>query len=171
MVHQIAWIISVMGLREPSAAYMTGGVFSEKDGRQVPDTISVTLEYPNDLIVLWQSTFSNGRYGLGEHFLGRNGTIEHVAGANDMVTGRSRSAVNYYPEKINSAGATAIEGQSQGVHHMQNWMDCIRSRSKQTNAPVEIGYLSAVAAHMSNLSYRSQRRVTLEEAMNAQQGY
>ena len=108
---------------------------------------------------------------MGEHFLGRNGTIEHVAGANDMVTGRSRSAVNYYPEKINSAGATAIEGQSQGVHHMQNWMDCIRSRSKKTNAPVEIGYLSAVAAHMSNLSYRSQRRVTLEEAMNAQQGY
>lgn len=171
MVHQIAWIISVMGLQEPKAAYMTGGVFSEKDGRQVPDTISVSLEYPNDLIVLWQSTFSNSRYGLGEHFLGRTGTIEHVAGATDMVTGRSRSAVNFYPEKIDGPGAASIEGQSKGMNHMQNWMDCIRSRTKQTNAPVEIGYLSAVAAHMANLSYRSQRRVTLEEAVAAQQGF
>src|SRR6202140_3487295 len=46
MVHQIAWIISVLDLPLPSAAYMSGGVFSEKDGRDVPDTIVATLEYP-----------------------------------------------------------------------------------------------------------------------------
>jgi hypothetical protein len=54
---------------------------------------------------------------------------------------------------------------------MQNWFDCIRSRSKATNAPVEIGYLSAVAGHMANLSYRNQRRVTFEEAVKMRQPY
>lgn len=167
MVHQMAWIISAMDLKEPVAASMMGGVFSEKDGRQVPDTISVTLEFPNDLIVLWQSTFSNSRYGLGEHFLGSKGTIEHVAGSTDMVTGRSKSGVTYYPESINNPDGKQLVSESKGVNHMQNWMDCIRSRSKKTNAPVEIGYLSAIAGHMANISYRTKKRVTLEEAIAA----
>jgi predicted dehydrogenase len=42
MVHQIAWIMTALDLPEPSAACMSGGVFSEKDGREVPDTIVVT---------------------------------------------------------------------------------------------------------------------------------
>jgi hypothetical protein len=54
---------------------------------------------------------------------------------------------------------------------MQNWIDCIRSRNKQTNAPVETGYLSAVAAHMSNLAFREKRRITWEEAKVAKQPY
>ena len=79
MVHQIAWIMSALDLPLPSAAYMSGGVFSEKDGREVPDTIAVTLDFPNDMVVTWQSTFSNSRYGLGERLLGSDGTIEHLA--------------------------------------------------------------------------------------------
>lgn len=166
MVHQIAWIISAMNLQLPKAATMMGGVFSEKDGRQVPDTISVTLEYPNDLLVLWQSTFSNSRYGLGEHILGDKGTVEHVSGATDMISGESASTIKYYPEKINNPDGAVMVGKSPGVDHMANWMACIRDR-KQPNAPVEIGYLSAIAVHMSNLAYRQKRRVTLEEAMAA----
>src|SRR5216110_1571027 len=46
MVHQIAWIMSALDLPAPDAAYMSGGVFSEKDGREVPDTIAVTLDFP-----------------------------------------------------------------------------------------------------------------------------
>ena len=80
MVHQIAWIMTALDLPEPSAAYMSGGVFSEKDGRQVPDTIVATLEYPADTVVTWQSTFSNSHYGLGERLLGSDGTIEHISG-------------------------------------------------------------------------------------------
>lgn len=167
MVHQIAWIQSALDLQEPIAATMMGGVFSEKDGRQVPDTISVTLEFPNDLIVNWQSTFSNSHYGLGEHILGSDGTIEHLSGSTDMVTGKYQSGIRYYPEKVNRPGGELVTGDSKGVNHMENWMDCIRSRSKQTNAPVEIGYRSAIAAHMANLAYREKRRVTLEEAMTA----
>jgi hypothetical protein len=46
---------------------------------------------------------------------------------------------------------------------MANWIDCVRSR-KTPNAPVEIGYRSAVAAHMANLAYRQKQRITLEMA-------
>jgi len=37
----------------------------------------------------------------------------------------------------------------------------VRSR-KEPNASVELGYRSAIAAHMANLSYRRKERVTPE---------
>jgi energy-coupling factor transporter ATP-binding protein EcfA2 len=56
-----------------------------------------------------------------------------------------------------------LTGKSPTPSHMANWIDCMRTR-KTPNAPVELGYRSAVAAHMANLSYRQQRRITLAEA-------
>lgn len=166
MVHQIAWIISALDLPLPSAACMSGGVFSEKDGREVPDTIAVTLDFPNETVVTWQSTFSNKRYGLGEHFLGSDGTIEHVAGATDMVTGKSEEFTRYLPEKVNRPQGVELKSETPGRNHMANWIECIRSR-KTPNAPVDIGYKSAIAVHMANLAYRGKQRVTLEMAKAA----
>ena len=166
MVHQIAWIMSALDLPLPTSAYMSGGVYSEKDGREVPDTIAVTLDFPNDLLVTWRSTFSNSHYELGEHFLGSDGTIEHLTGVTDMVTGRSSAVVRYYPEKANRLNGTALTGDTADQNHMANFIDCVRSR-KRPNAPVEIGYRSAVAAHMANMAYREKRRVTLEQAKSA----
>ena len=167
MVHQIAWIMTALDLPLPSAAYMSGGVFSEKDGRQVPDTIAVTLDFPKDTVVTWQSTFNNSRYGLGEHFLGSDGTIEHVAGANDMVRDNSGESTRYFPEKVNRAQGAALIGKSADQNHMANWVECMRTR-KAPNASVDIGYRSAIAAHMANLAYRRKERVTLEMAKSAQ---
>ncbi|HWX53165.1 MAG TPA: Gfo/Idh/MocA family oxidoreductase [Verrucomicrobiae bacterium] len=166
MVHQSAWIMTALDLPLPEAAYMSGGVFSEKDGREVPDTIAVTLDFPNDLTVTWRSTFNNSHYGLGEHFLGSDGTIEHLTGVTDMVTGHSASSLHYYPEKVNRRGEAALAGETPDQNHMANFIDCVRSR-KQPNAPVEIGYRSAIAGHMANMAYRQKRRVTLEMAKTA----
>jgi predicted dehydrogenase len=167
MVHQIARIMTALDLPLPSAAYMSGGVFSEKDGREVPDTIAVTLDFPNDTVVTWQSTFNNSRYGLGEHFLGSDGTIEHVAGANDMVRDNSGESTRYFPEKVNRAQGAALIGKSADQNHMANWVECMRTR-KAPNASVDIGYRSAIAAHMANLAYRRKERVTFEMAKAAQ---
>ena len=166
MVHQIAWIQTALDLPGPTAACMSGGIFSEKDGREVPDTIVVTLEYPQDVVVTWQSTFNNKHYGLGERMLGSDGTIEHLTGVTDMVTGKSGESLHYYPEKVNRPDGVALAGESKNQNHMANWIDCIRSR-QTPNANVEIGYRSAIAAHMANIAYRQRQRVTLEMAKAA----
>jgi predicted dehydrogenase len=163
MIHQMAWIMSALDLPLPTAAYMSGGVFSEKDGRQVPDTFSVTVDFPNDVVVAFQSTFSNSRYGLGQRILGSDGTIEYVAGANEMVSGKSEEEINFYPESVNRSNGAAMKGDSPSQNHIANWVDCMRTR-KTPNAPVELGYSSAVVAHMANLSYRHKRRLTFEDA-------
>src|SRR5438552_3848287 len=152
MVHQIAWIMGALDLPLPSAAYMSGGVFSEKDVREVPDTIVVTLDFPNT-VVTWQSTFSNKHYEMADRILGSDGTLEH----------HFEEALEYWPEKINRPNAESKRGSSHNQNHMANWIDCVRSRSVP-NAPPEIGYRSAIAVHMANLSYKNKRRLTLEEA-------
>jgi predicted dehydrogenase len=163
MVHQIAWIMTALELPMPAATYMSGGIFSEKDGREVPDTIAVTLDFPNDLVVTWQSTFSNGHFGLGERILGSDGTIEHGWEKSDMGNGDEGEFIRYYPEKTNRAHGAAVAGKTRGQGHMANWIECVRSR-KTPNAPAEIGYRSAIAAHMANLAYRRKQRITLEMA-------
>ncbi|MFL6351078.1 MAG: Gfo/Idh/MocA family protein [Bryobacteraceae bacterium] len=166
MVHQIAWIITALDLQLPSSACMSGGVFSEKDGREVPDVIAVTLEYP-ELVVVWQSTFNNKHFGMGERLLGSDGSVEHLMGATDMVTGRPHDEeLRYYPEKVNQPTGVPAQGRRADQNHMANFFDCVRSR-KQPNAPVEIGYKSAIAVHMANMAYREKRRITLDEAMAA----
>jgi predicted dehydrogenase len=169
MIHQIAWIITALDLDLPSAASMMGGIFLEKDGRQVPDTIAVQLEYP-EKVVIWQSTFGNKHFGLGERILGRDGTIEHTSGTTNTITGRSSEQICYYPEKMNRPDGTPQTGEARGQNHMANFFDCVRSR-KQPNAPVEIGYKSAVAVLMANIAYREKRRITLEEAMSYKPKY
>jgi len=130
---------------------------------------AVTFDFP-EMVVTWQSSFSNSHYGLGERILGSDGTVEHVWGTTDMVTGKSAEATRYYPEKVNRPGGAVLTGETQNQDHMANWIDCIRSR-KSPNAPVEIGYRSAMALHLANLAYRQKQRVTLEMAKAATPEY
>ena len=103
--------------------------------------------------VTWQSTFSNKHYGLGDRILGSDGTIEH----------HFDEGIQYWPEKVNRPNGEETRGRTHDDDHMRNWIECIRSRGTP-NAPVELGYRSAIAVHMANLSYKNQRRITLEEA-------
>ncbi len=146
MVHQMAFWQKAMGLGIPLAASMTGGVYLWKDGREVPDTIDVALEYP-DMTWVWNAGFGNMHEPFGDEVLGTDGTIV-----------KKGDGVRYYPEKINRPDAAEQAARSQGVNHVANWLECLRTR-KEPNASVELGYSSAVACHMANTAYREKRRV------------
>jgi hypothetical protein len=60
----------------------------------------------------------------------------------------------------NPAGAIVAKGTRDT--HMQNWIDCIRSR-KEPNATVEQGHYGAMACHMGNIGYLEKRRVTWQK--------
>ncbi len=86
-----------------------------------------SLEYP-DMLVNWQSTFSNSRYGLGEHILGDKGTIQHMSGSNDMVTGKSRVVDYLSAGEDQQSGRVGRKGRVKGKEHMASWFECIRDR-------------------------------------------
>jgi len=150
---------------------MSGGVFSEKDGRQVPDTIAVTLEFPQDIVVTWQSDFSNSHYGPGRAHSGQRWDSRTTFRASRIwVTGRSESATRYLPRKRRIGPmVTALTGNTPDQNHNGQLHRLRAPVASSQNASVEIGYLSAVAGHMANLSYRQKERITWEMAKEIRQ--
>jgi predicted dehydrogenase len=148
MCHQVAFWYKTMGLWIPRAATMTGGVYLWKDGREVPDTMNVALEQPEEMLFTWDSGFGNDKPGVGEEVLGTDGAIT-----------RSQQ-IRYLPQKVNQPAGNEMMGQTRTLPraHMQNFLDCVRN-GKETNCPFELGYRVSIACAMALESYRQQRTV------------
>ena len=137
-----------MGLRIPRAVTMNGGLYLWKDGREVPDTMNVSMEQPEEILFSWDSGFGNDKLNVSEDVLGTDGTIS-----------RSQQ-IRYAPQKVNRPQGNEMMGQTRTEPraHMQNFFDCIRS-GKEPNCPFELGYRVAIACRMAVESYRQQRTV------------
>ena len=148
MCHQAAFWYKVLGLKIPKAVTMTGGLYLWKDGREVPDTMNVSMELPEEILFSWDSGFGNDKLGSAEDALGTDGTVT-----------RSQQ-IRYTPQKVNRPQGNEMAGQtgSQPRAHMQNFMDCIRS-GQEPNCPVELGFRVAIACRMAVESYRRQHTV------------
>jgi hypothetical protein len=146
MSHQVGFWYKALNLQIPNAASMTGGVYLWKDGREVPDTMSVALEQPEEILINWTSGFGNNQPGVSEEVLGDLGTI-------------SRSTqVRYAPQKINRPDGNEMTGRATHVPHvhMQNFFDSIRS-GQEPNCPFELGYRVSIACRMAVDSHRLGR--------------
>ncbi len=148
MSHQFAFWNKVMDLGIPVSATMTGGIYLWKDGREVPDTMSVSFELPNEMQFRWDSGFGNNYPGVTEDVLGTHGTISRG------------QQIRYVPQRVNRPAGSELMGQTPTVPraHMQNFFDAIRNGG-ETACPFEAGYRVSIACHMAVESYLQQRTV------------
>ncbi len=148
MCHQLAFWYKAMDLQIPRSATMTGGIYLWKDGREVPDTMNVTLDQPEDLFWSWDSGFGNNQLETGEHVLGDEGTLIRT------------QQLRYVPQKVNRKDVTELIGQTRTLPaaHMHDFFNCIRT-GKETNCPVELGYRVSIACRMAVESYHQGRTV------------
>ena len=155
MCHQLAFWYKAMNLSIPRKVTMTGGLYLWKDGREVPDTMNVSMEHAEELLYSWDSGFGNERLSVTEEVLGDNGTIS-----------KTMQTIRYQPEKKNRPDGTEMAGmtRSDPKAHMQNFIDHIRGNSRELNCPFEIGYRVAIACRMAVESYRSGRTVCWDVA-------
>lgn len=143
LCHQLSFWYKVMGLKIPSAVTMRGGIYLWKDGREVPDTMNVTMEHPEEILFSWNSGFGNDHLGASEAVLGTNGTVF-----------KDDRGVKLIPQKVNKpdfAEQTGTTPSKKGAH-MQNFFDCIRS-GKETNCPFDVGFRVSIACRMAVDSY------------------
>ena len=145
---QLAFWYKLLPLEIPSAVTMTGGLYLWKDGREVPDTMHVSLEHAEEMLFSWDSGFGNGQLGMGEDVLGTDGAISRT------------QQIRYLPQKVNRpdgremSGATRTEPRA----HMQNFLDSIRGLA-QPNCGVDVGFRVSAACRMAVESYRQQRTI------------
>ena len=148
MSQQLSFWYKTLDLQIPNTATMDGGVYLWKDGREVPDTVSLSLQQPEEIMVSWVSGSGNGQPGISEDVLGTHGTIQRA------------SQVRYVPQRINRPDGAEITGvTAHKPHaHMENFLDAIRY-GKEPNCPFETGYRVSIACRMAVESYHQWRTV------------
>jgi predicted dehydrogenase len=153
MCHQISFWYKVMGLKIPKAVTMTGGVYLWKDGREVPDTMNVSMEHEEEILFSWDSGFGNSQLGVSEDVLGTDGTIS------------KNQQIRYLPQKVNRPSGQEILGTARtaGNAHMQNFLDCVRN-GQEPNCPFDVGFRVSIACRMAVESYRQGRTMRWDAA-------
>src|SRR6478736_3759149 len=136
MCHQLSFWYKVMDLKIPRAVTMVGGIYLWKDGREVPDTMNVSMEHEEELLYTWDSGFGNDQLKVTEDVLGDNGTLSHTP-----------QSLKYTPQKVNRKDANEMMGttRSDPKAHMQNFIDCVRGAAKSPNCPFETGFRISIA--------------------------
>jgi predicted dehydrogenase len=155
MCHQLSFWYKPLNLSIPREVTMTGGLYLWKDGREVPDTMNVSMVHePEELLYTWDSGFGNDALGVAEEALGADGTISHTP-----------QAIKYAPQKVNRKDGNEMIGTTRAARnaHMQNFMDAIRT-GKEPNCPFELGFRISIACRMAVESYLQRRTVCWDSA-------
>jgi predicted dehydrogenase len=152
MSHQLAFWQRAMELGStplgiPPAVTMTGGLYRWNDGREVPDTMTVTMDFGR-LLFTWDSGAGNGHYGSEEAVLGTDATViknQHIA---------------WLPQKVTRPKDLPITRRltNDPRAHTENFFAAIRDQAKP-NCPFEIGFQTSVACRMAVQSLWSGRTV------------
>jgi predicted dehydrogenase len=158
LYHRLIPFLVTLGPQFPVRVSANGGIYVHKD-REVPDTISTTIEYPDFQVVMSSSMAADlpGDH-LSPVIYGHEGTIE-FRGKELVVTPEPiyAKATNKQPQHI------PTETRDLHVAHMENFFDCVRSR-KPPNLDADFGYRAMVAIGLGVEAYRESRQLAFDPA-------
>ncbi len=158
MVHWIDVAYWFLKLDNPKMAASIGDHVKAKGLWETPDTVQTLLRYPNqNAQCYFEGTFVNARNAAMIEFMGSEATLYIDRGRYEVIPERN-SKTKPRELIIGKAprGSDFFDEVDGELYHLQNWIDCIRTR-KTPNCPVEEGVKSAAAAHLANESLRSGR--------------
>jgi predicted dehydrogenase len=146
--HVMAPMTIALDAQAPERAVGSGGIYVQRDDREVPDTFMMTVDYPEDYTVVMTSCMAN-RQGLPPMIRGHRATIRPKDGG-IMVS--AESEFKEWFKKEFGAEELFVPGEKRSGHVM-NWMECIRSR-EQCHCDAETAYRAMAACRMAVDSYR-----------------
>jgi len=144
----VQWFLDSPSLKLVRASGVTHAV----KGVETPDTVSVTMEFPQNYTAIYYGSMVGTLEDGGIVFRGTNGMLE-----------LTREGFKFYREgsldKVTREASPEIDVKKSGdgtLTNLANWLDCIRSR-KVPNAHVRAGVASARTAHLANKAMRENR--------------
>jgi predicted dehydrogenase len=148
LVHMIDVVYWFLNVRKPVSAEALGGIYQYDDGRDTPDNINVILDYAENLNVTFEATITDMIPKDNEDivFMGSGGRLSIFRRRYHFIPAGSKGP----------ADEIVVKGGPD--RHMQNWLDCVRSR-QEPNANVVDGHYGAMACHIANIAYREKSRV------------
>jgi predicted dehydrogenase len=154
MTHWIDVVHWYMNAEAPSTALATGRNYNIKLW-EAPDTVNVTLEFPSNFMATYQGTYVSRVDDGGLDFRGTKGTLK----VDRARLAFYRDDAAYAPGTLTPEPDIYVRSSGDGtVTHLQNWLDCIRSR-KTPNAHIRVAHQAARTSHLANAAMRSGRQV------------
>jgi predicted dehydrogenase len=166
----------LIGEDGPVTASAVGGIFlygNEGIGRTAPDTISVQLQYPGNWVTTFEAQLLPNVNDGGLEFCGTEAKL-YITRSGFEFTPYERRQTGGPGRSVQGGGPTPIRppitnAQTETVRaegdltraHVQNFLDCVRSRSAP-NADVAIGHRSAQACHLATMSYKEKRQIRFD---------
>ena len=162
MVHYIDVANWYLGLDHPETATTIGDTFLY-DQWETPDTIQTLLRYPEQQVqIYFEGTFVNARNAAMLEFMGSEATLYLDRGRYEIHPERGRTID--YKEGIYGSNPRGADFDVAGsLAHLQNWVECIRTR-KTPNAPAEAGVSATSGAHLGNIAFRTGRVASWDAA-------
>ena len=147
-VHMIDVVQWYLGITKPLRVAALGGIYEYKDGRDTPDNVQMIADYPENVSVSFEATITDtvGPESEDIVFYGTGGRLNIF-----------RAGYRFLPAGTKDIAA-AVRAKGTPDQHMQNWLDCIRSRNPP-NGTVEQGHYGAAACHLGNLAWKEKRVV------------
>ena len=173
--HAIDLVHWFMGDRYPRSVVAHGGIFAWRDGRQNPDTFQALLEYPRGFMVSYSTSFGNDAPSF-TRYMGKKATLMNIGGEGSprykLVEEKGNHEDNPEIDKQRAekdvllAGDKGLTPAGMGdldLHHMENWLECLRSR-EQPHATVTDGYAHSVACTMAAESFWAGKKLYYDAA-------
>jgi len=166
-VHQTTHLIAAMGVRYPARVVGGGGIYLEYDSRDVPDTSTIVADYDEGCQLIVSATMCNDTQ-LGEMIRGRLATLKFVGGGDYMkgfevyeqkVDGGPRKAASQLAKPVHTftnpkAEEKGPEGHDATWALYDNFLECCKSRKRETLSTPELGAAAFSTVNMGVLSYR-----------------
>lgn len=141
MLDVAMWVTECPG---PKSVVCNGGNYHYPRW-ETPDNVHAILDCATYAIV-FDVQFMNGYEGDGAAFYGTKGSVIQERDGFFRLYNLDNKAVEEW------------KYEDEGIAHMQNFLDCIRSR-QETNSPAETGNRVIIGAHLANISYREGKRI------------
>jgi len=141
----------------PSRVNACGGLYIEKDGRDIPDTFLLTADYPSEWSIFLVSTLTNDA-GLPDKIFGKYGTMELGGEVKMRFNGDFQEEfTKRNDDKLETSIAAEPRRDLEG-----NWIDAMRGKGT-VFCNEDLGCSTMVAIKMAVESYR-QRKTLLWDA-------
>ena len=135
----------------PSRVSAGGGLYVEKDGRDIPDTFLMTADYPQEFSVFLVSTLTNDA-GLPDRVYGKHGTMD--LGGDPVL--RFNGDFKDEFRATNGGRDEARVPTKPRRDQVGNFLDVIRGNGT-LHCNVELGAATMVAIKMAVESYRTRK--------------
>ncbi|MCW5517551.1 Gfo/Idh/MocA family protein [Muriicola sp. Z0-33] len=163
-VHLIDYALYGMKAGTPKSVMAIGGKFAyPEDASETPDTLQTVFEY-DDFSILWEHAtgIDGGNYGRnhGIAFIGNNGTLVLDRGGWEVIP--EKEFQGWGKDGIPKMERLPIQqNKGSGLDlHTVNFIEAVKSRdASQLNAPIKVGYETALVSHMGNVAYKTGNRV------------